>query len=231
VFETKTRNDFHPSESILNCRSYLKTIKTYSGRQNCNLPKVFLSRRIKKISICIKSLSKLQFTEQNFKNTTLPVFCKLNIKSPLEISHYKLLPFLIDTYINGQKERKNVGILTRMAAALRIKNNQKNLQRAANESNEQDNKRDVAEVKVEIRIATSYLTCVSAPWKVFVEAPIIAGFAIVAPDGIIGKGCCSRREYNLEGPCYTLHRLQQEGEFNFISKNVGVKKNNKFGIK
>jgi hypothetical protein len=159
-----------------------------------------------------KSTCKFKFTEQSFKQTTLPAICKIDIESSLEISHYAALPYIINTYINEKKEKKNVEIITEIATILCNINNQ--------QSNEHGNKTiAVPDVKAGNCIGTSSLACFSSSWNVFVKASVIAGFVIVAPGRICGKGYCNRRECYCDGGCFTLHRLQQEGKFHFTSRD------------
>jgi hypothetical protein len=174
------------------------------------------------ISACVdgKFTSKFRIPKQSLKQITLPIIYKINIKSVLDISHYTSFPSLINTYINGKKEKINVEIVTEIPTILSNINKQENLLHATNESNEQEYKVVVPDVKVDKCTATSCLACFSAPVKVFVKAPVISVFVIVAPGRICGKGYCNKREYYFEGRCDILHRLQQEGESNFTSTDL-----------
>jgi hypothetical protein len=198
-------------------------------RQKCNLYRVLLSRRSKTpsvlkasvhISDCAgcQSTSKSKLTGQNFKKTNLPTICKISVKLPAQVSHYTSFPSLINNNINGKQGKKNVEIISEIAAVLSSLNKRENSLNAANESNKQTKERVVPDGKVDKCVPTSYLACFSAPWEVFLKAPVIAGCVIVAADRICGKGYCNPMEYYFEGRSYTLHKLQQKGEFDILSE-------------
>jgi hypothetical protein len=211
-------------------------------KQKCNLYKFLLSRRIKTpsvleasvyISDCVdcKSTSKFKLTEQSFKQTNLPTIYKICIKLPLQISHYTLFLSLINGYINGKQGKKNVEIISEIDTVFRNLNKQDNPLHAANENNKQANERAVPDGKVDKGIPTSYLTWLSTPWEVFLRAPVITGCVIVAPDRICVKECCNPMEYYFVGRPYTLHKLQQKGEFHIVPKILRVKEKNTFEMK
>jgi len=127
---------------------------------------------------------------------------------------------LINNYIKGKHGKKNVELISEIATVLSTLNKQDNPLHAANESNKETNERVVPDGKVDKCIATSYLTCFSAPWEVFLRAPVITGCVIVAPDKICGKEYCNPMEYYFAGRFYTLHKLQQKGEFHIVPKNL-----------
>jgi hypothetical protein len=197
------------------------------GRQKCNLYKALLNRRIKtpfvlKASVYIsdsvdsKSTRRSQMTGQSFNQTSLPTIYKICIKLPFESSHYTSLPSLINNYINGKQGKKNVGIITILSSL----NKQENPLHADNKSNKHTNERVVRDGKVNKCTPTSYQGCFSVPWEVFLKTPITAGCVIVAADRICGKGYSCRMKHYFEGRSCTLHKLQQEGEFNLVSKSL-----------
>jgi hypothetical protein len=210
---------------------YRTDSKGDSGRQIYNLYKVLLSRRIKTpsvlkasvhISDCAgsKAARKFQMTRQSFKRTTLPTIYKICIILPFEISRYTSFPSLINIYINGKQGKKNVELISEITAVLRSLNKQENPLNADNESNKFTNERVVPDGKLDKCVPTSYQGCFSVPWEVFLKVPMIAGCVIVAADRICGKGYSYPMGYYFEGRTWTLHELQQEGEFNFVSKNL-----------
>lgn len=231
VLSPKTGDDFHPSECMSDYHFCRTASKSDREKQKCNLYKSLLSRRIKTpsvleasvhISDCVdcKSTSKSKLTEQSFKQTNLPTIYKICIKLPLQISHYTLFLSLINGYINGNKGKKNVELISEIDTVFRSLNKQDNPLHAANESNKLANKRAVPDGKVDKCIPTSYLTWFSAPWKVFLRAPVITGCVIVAPDRICGKKYSNPMEYYFAGRFYTFHTLQQKGEFHIVPKNL-----------
>jgi hypothetical protein len=231
VISTKTGDDCPPSERVPDYHYCRPGFKGDRGRQKCNLYKALLSRRIKTpsvlkasvhISDCLvsKSTRKSKLTEQIFKQTTWPTIYKIGINLPLEISQYTSFPSLINNYINGQKVKNIVDLIREIVTNLRSFNKQENPLHAANESNKQTNERVVPDGKVDNCIPTRYLAWFSAPWEVFLKAPVIAGCSIFAPDRICGKGYCNVMEYYFEGRSYILHKLQQKGEFHIVSKNL-----------
>lgn len=231
VLSTKRGDDRHPSENTPDYHSCRMASKSDRQRQKCNLYRAFLSRRIKtpstlKVSVhisdCVdsKSTSKSELTEQSFKQITWPTVYKISIKLPLEISHCTSFPSLINSYINGKKGKKNVELITEIAAILLSLNKQENTLHAANENNKQTNENEVPDGKVDKCIPTSYLACFSDPWEELVKTPVIAGCVLVALDRICGKGYCNPMECYFEGCSYTLHKLQQKGEFHIVSKNL-----------
>jgi len=231
VLSTKTGDDCHPSECMSDYHSCRTASKSDCERQKCNLYKSLLSRRIKTpsvleasvhISDCIdcKSTRKSKLTEQSFKQTNFPTIYKIMVTLPLQTSHYTSFPSLINNYIKGKHGKKNVELISEIATVLSTLNKQDNPLHAANESNKETNERVVPDGKVDKCIATSYLTCFSAPWEVFLRAPVITGCVIVAPDKICGKEYCNPMEYYFAGRFYTLHKLQQKGEFHIVPKNL-----------
>jgi hypothetical protein len=159
-------------------------------------------------------------SEQSFKQTTWPTVYKISTKLPLEISQYTTFPSFINNYINGKKGKSNLELINEVATILRSLNKQENKLHAANENNKQTNENEVPDGKVDKCIPTSYLVCFSDPWEVFLKAPLIASCVIVAPDRICGKRYCNPMECYFEGRSYTLHKLQQKGEFHIVSKNL-----------
>jgi hypothetical protein len=159
-------------------------------------------------------------TGQSFNHTSLPTIYKICIKLPFEIPHYTSFPSLINTYINGKQGKKNVGIISGITTILSSLNNQANPLHADNKSNEHTDERVVRDGKVNKCTPTSYQGCFSVPWEVFLKTPMIAGCVIVAADRICGKGYSCRMKHYFEGRPCTLHKLQQEGEFNLVSKNL-----------
>lgn len=231
VVSTKRGDDRHPSESTSDYNSCRTASKSGRQRQKCNLYRAFLSRRIKTpstlkasvhISDCVdsKSTSKSKLSEQSFKQTTWPTVYKISTKLPLEISQYTTFPSFINNYINGKKGKSNLELINEVATILRSLNKQENKLHAANENNKQTNENEVPDGKVDKCIPTSYLVCFSDPWEVFLKAPLIASCVIVAPDRICGKRYCNPMECYFEGRSYTLHKLQQKGEFHIVSKNL-----------
>jgi len=231
VLSIKAGDDCHSSE----CRSDYHSCRTASksdrGRQKCNFYKALLSRRSKTPSVLKASVhisdcfdciftSKSKLTEQSYKQTNFPTIYKISIKLRLQILHYTSFPSLISNYINGKPRKKNVELISEIATVLRSLNFKENPQHAANEGNKQTNERVVPDEKVDKRIPTRYLARFSAPWEVFLQAPVSAGCVIVAPDRICGKGYCNPMEYYFEGRSYNLHKLQQKGEFHIVFKNL-----------
>jgi hypothetical protein len=205
--------------------------KSDRERQKCNLYKSLLSRIFKTpsvleanvhISDCVdcKSTGKSKLTEQSFKQANFPTMYKICIKLPLQISRYTSFLSLINSYINGKQGKKNVELISEIAAVFRSLNKQDNPLPAADESNKQANERVVPDGKVDKCIPTSYLTWFSDPWEVFLRAPVITGCVIVAPDRICGKEYCNPMELYFAGRSYTLHKLQQKGEFHILPKNL-----------
>jgi len=210
VLSTKTGDDCHTSE-----------------RQKCNLYRALLSRRIKMPSVlkarvhlsdCVdcKSISKSKSTEQSFKKTNLQPIYKISIKLSPQISHYASFPSLIKNYINGKLGKKNVELISEISTVLRSLNKEENPLHAAKESNKQTNGRVVPDGKVDKCVPTRYLTWLSAPWEVFLKAPVIAGCDVVTADRICGKGYCNPMEYYFEGRSYNLQKLRQKGEFHIV---------------
>jgi hypothetical protein len=228
VVSTKTGDDCYSSQRMSDYHSCLTAFKSGRGRQKCNLRKDLLSRRIKTPSIlkasvhisdCIdsKSISKSKLTEQSFEQTSLPTVYKISSKLPFENSHYTLFTSLINTYINGKKGKKNVELISEITTILCNVNKQENQLHTANDSNKQTNERVVPDGKVYKCIPTSYQACFLAPCEVISKEPVIADCVTVVPDRICGKRYCNPIEHYFEGHPYTLHKPQQEGEFNFVS--------------
>jgi hypothetical protein len=231
VLSTKTGDECHPSERVPDYHSCLTASKSDRERQKCNLYRSLLSRRSKTLSVLkasvhisnyfdCKSTNKSKLTEQSFKQTNLSTLYKISIKLPLKISHYTSFPSLINNYINGKQGKKNLEIISGIATVLHSVNKQETPLHAANESNKQTNERVVPDGKVDNCIPTRFLAWFSAPWEVFLKAPVIASCVIFASDRICGKGFCNPMEYYIEGRSYTLRKLQQKGEFRIVSKNL-----------
>jgi len=231
VLSIKRGDDCHRSEGMSDYHSCRTASKSDRQRQKYNLYRALLSGRIKTpsvlkegvhISECVEceSTSKSKLTKQSFEQTTWPTIYKISIKLPLEISHYTSFPSLISNYINGKQGKKNVDLITEIATTLRSLNKQENTIHAANENNKKTSESVVPDGKVDNCIPTSYLACFSNPREVFSKAPVIAGCVIVTPDRTCGNGYCNPMEYYFEGRSYTLHKLQQKGEFHIVYKNL-----------